>query len=239
MRKSFLMYVDRLDVLDCMDDAQAGKLFKAVVAYHKGDKAGWEGCLQDQAVRVAFTAMRSTFDANAEKYEAKCKYRQEAGRKGGLQRAENLKSRKASDARTVANTSKSKQNVANQADTVTVTGTVTDTDNVSTTVDDKERYSDEYPKKDGLSLPPSSASFSKSDFERFNDWLDESCPYVRKVKRQMTEKEFYGLISKGYSKKDIQIVLENLDNWRDFSKKRTSVYRSVLNELVRRYGQQR
>ena len=89
-----------------MDDTQAGKLFKAVVAYHKGDKAGLEGYLQDQAVRVAFTVMRNVFEANAEKYEAKCKYRQEAGRKGGLQRAENQRKEKEANARKVANPSK-------------------------------------------------------------------------------------------------------------------------------------
>lgn len=247
-RKSFLLYVDQLGALDCMDDVQAGKLFRAIVAYHKGGKAKSKKYLQDKTVEATFATMRSTFDANAEKYEAKCKHRQEAGRKGGLQRAENQRKEKETNARTVANTSKSKQNVANQADTVTVTGTVTDTDtdtvtdtdtdNVSTTVDDKERYSDEYPKKDGLSLPPSSQSSEKMSFERFNEWLDKKCPYVRKLDMQMTEDEYLWL-RRTYTKTQIADGVRALNNWKLLPKKRTSVYQSLSDELTRRYGRQK
>ena len=239
-KKSFLMYVDQLEVLDCMDDVQAGKLLRAAYAYHKGDQEELDKCLQDPVVKVAFVNMRNAFEANAKKYEEVCKRKQEAGRKGGLQRAENQRKEKKANTRKVANSSKSKQIVANQADTVTdiVTDTVTDT--VSTTVDiNKERYSEEYPKKAELSLPSSSdSSVTKSEFECLNEWMPQNTPFVLKLAMQMTEDEYLRL-RRTYSKAQIADGLQALNNWKQLPKRRTSVYQSLSDELTRRYGQQK
>lgn len=240
-KKSFIMYVDQLEVLDCMSDEQGGKLLRAAYAYHKGDQAELDKCLQDPVVKVAFVNIRNAFEANAEKYEAKCKQRQEAGRKGGLQKAENQRKGKKANARKVANSSKSKQNVANQADTVTDTGTGTDTDTekVSTSVDiNKERYSSEYPKKVELSLPPSSDSSSKTEFECLNEWMPQNTPFVLKLAMQMTEDEYLRL-RRTYTKVQIADGLQALNNWKQLPKRRTSVYQSLSDELTRRYGQQK
>ena len=239
-KKSFIMYVDHLDVLDYMSDEQGGQLLKAVAAYHRGDEEALEKYLQDPVVQVAFVNIRNAFEANAEKYEAKCKQRQEAGRKGGLQRAENQRKEKKANTRKVANSSKSKQIVANQADTVTdiVTDTVTDT--VSTTVDiNKERYSEEYPKKAELSLPSSSdSSVTKSEFECLNEWMPQNTPFVLKLAMQMTEDEYLRL-RRTYTKVQIADGLQALNNWKQLPKRRTSVYQSLSDELTRRYGQQK
>ena len=235
-KKSFIMYVDQLNVLECMSDEQAGQLLKAVAAYHRGDEEELEKYLQDPVVKVAFINLRNAFEADAEKYEAKCKHWQEAGRKGGLQKAENQRKEKKANARKVAKSSKSKQNVANLADTETVTDTVTD--NVSTSVDYKERYSSEYPKKVGLSLPPSSDSSTKSEFESLNEWMPQNSPFVLKLDMQMTEDEYLGL-RRTYTKTQIADGLRALNNWKQLPKKRTSVYQSLSDELRRRYGQQK
>lgn len=242
-KKSFIMYVDHLDVLDYMSDEQGGQLLKAVAAYHRGDEEALEKYLQDPVVQVAFVNIRNAFEANAEKYEAKCKQRQEAGRKGGLQKAENQRKGKKANARKVANSSKSKQNVANQADTVTDTGTGTDTDTdtekVSTSVDiNKERYSSEYPKKVELSLPPSSDSSSKTEFECLNEWMPQNTPFVLKLAMQMSEDEYLRL-RRTYTKAQIADGLQALNNWKQLPKRRTSVYQSLSDELTRRYGQQK
>ena len=76
-------------------------------------------------------------------------------------------------------------------------------------------------KKDELSL-----SSPSEEFIKFNQWLDKHCPFVLKVKTQMTEPEYQKLLAK-YTKKEICDVLESLNNWKDFPKKRTNVYRST------------
>lgn len=109
----------------------------------------------------------------------------------------------------------------------TVTDTVTDT--VSTEVDIKENTI--VSKKDELSL-----SSPSEEFIKFNQWLDKHCPFVLKVKTQMTEPEYQKLLVK-YTKKEISDVLESLNNWKDFPKKRTNVYRSTLDELKKKFGE--
>lgn len=86
-------------------------------------------------------------------------------------------------------------------------------------------------KKDELSL-----SSPSEEFIKFNQWLDEHCPFVLKVKTQMTEPEYQKLLAK-YTKKEISDVLESLNNWKDFPKKRTNVYRSTLDELKKKFGE--
>ena len=87
-------------------------------------------------------------------------------------------------------------------------------------------------KKDELSL-----SSPSEEFIKFNQWLDKHCPFVLKVKTQMTEPEYQKLLAK-YTKKEICDVLESLNNWKDFPKKRTNVYRSTLDELKKKFGEQ-
>lgn len=86
-------------------------------------------------------------------------------------------------------------------------------------------------KKDELSL-----SSPSEEFIKFNQWLDDHCPFVLKVKTQMTEPEYQKLLAK-YTKKEISDVLESLNNWKDFPKKRTNVYRSTLDELKKKFGE--
>ena len=86
-------------------------------------------------------------------------------------------------------------------------------------------------KKDELSL-----SSPSEEFIKFNQWLDKHCPFVLKVKTQMTEPEYQKLLAK-YTTKEISDVLESLNNWNDFPKKRTNVYRSTLDELKKKFGE--
>lgn len=86
-------------------------------------------------------------------------------------------------------------------------------------------------KKDELSL-----SSPSEEFIKFNQWLDKHCPFVLKVKTQMTEPEYQKLLAK-YTKKEICDVLESLNNWKDIPKKRTNVYRSTLDELKKKFGE--
>ena len=98
-KKSFLLHIDSLDVLDELTDEEAGMLFKAMNCYQRGEDLHLEGL-----VRIAFSPFKNQFMRDDEKYDLTCKRRAEAGSKGGKQK--------------VANASKGKQKVANLADSV-------------------------------------------------------------------------------------------------------------------------
>jgi hypothetical protein len=97
-KKSFLLHIDSLDILDDLTNGQAGVLFKAIKAYQHGDDFPL-----DSIVKVAFSPFKNQFLRDDEKYIKTCERRAIAGSKGGKQK--------------VANASKSKQAVANLADT--------------------------------------------------------------------------------------------------------------------------
>jgi len=96
-KKSFLLHIDSLDILDDLTDNQAGVLFKAIKAYQKE-----EDFPLDNVVKIAFSPFKNQFSRDDEKYAKTCERRAIAGSKGGKQK--------------VANASKSKQKQANLAD---------------------------------------------------------------------------------------------------------------------------
>jgi hypothetical protein len=98
-KKSFLLHVDSLDILDELTDEECGLLFKAIRAHQLGDDIELSGL-----VRVAFSPFRNQFTRDDEKYSLTCERRAQAGSKGGKQK--------------VANASKSKQKLANVAESV-------------------------------------------------------------------------------------------------------------------------
>jgi len=73
----------------------------------------------------------------------------------------------------------------------------------------------------------------KTPYEKFNFWLDITCPNVRKMSRQITDAEFSKLQDK-YSSTDIRDILEKMENTNNLSKKYTWVYKTALNWLERR-----
>lgn len=99
-KKSFILHVDSLGVLSDLSDEQAGKLFKAMLAFHKGEEIEL-----DPLTKMAFSFFKNQFIRDNEKYIKTCEARAQAGSKGGKQKQQNL-----------ANASKSKQKVAKVAD---------------------------------------------------------------------------------------------------------------------------
>ena len=96
-KKSFLIHIDSLDILDDLSNGQAGVLFKAIKAYqHEEDYP------LDSIVKIAFSPFKNQFARDDEKYVKTCERRAIAGSKGGKQK--------------VANASKCKQELANVAD---------------------------------------------------------------------------------------------------------------------------
>jgi hypothetical protein len=62
-KKTFLIYNSSLGVLDALNDEEAGKLFKAIRAYHNGTLGEL-----DQITALAFVPFRAQFEYDEEKY---------------------------------------------------------------------------------------------------------------------------------------------------------------------------
>ena len=219
-KNSFLLYTSDYKCVKDLPLEQKGALLDAIFEYAS------TGTIIDlpPVVSMAFNFFRSHIDDNTEKWNEKVEKRRAAGRLGGLAKAENSKQSQAN----LANAKDAKQSQANVANlAVNVNDNVNV--NVSTEVDIKENTI--VSKKDELSL-----SSPSEEFIKFNQWLDDHCPFVLKVKTQMTEPEYQKLLAK-YTKKEISDVLESLNNWKDFPKKRTNVYRSTLDELKKKFGE--
>ena len=103
MKKSFLIYKDSLSILNKMTTEQVGQLFLAIAEYQL------EGSLPDLdlALQFAIEPFINQFIRDDEKYQSTSNIRRESGQKGGYQKQANL-----------ANATKSKQSVANLADSV-------------------------------------------------------------------------------------------------------------------------
>ena len=69
-------------------------------------------------------------------------------------------------------------------------------------------------------------------FEKFNKWLDSETTFVRKIKKQITEEQFMKL-KKTYNSTQIMNTILNLENYKDATKRYTSVYLTVNNWLKR------
>lgn len=118
-KKSFVMYADLAEHVRLLDDAEAGRLFRAILAY-AGDGAEPEDLTP--AGEMLFSVVRAQIDRDAAKWTAKKKARQEAGKQGGEAKAENERKRKQTKDE-LANSSKkdfAREDVANQAVNVPV-----------------------------------------------------------------------------------------------------------------------
>ena len=77
-KTSFIIHKDSLNMLDHLNDEQAGKLFKAIRAYQNG-----EDISLDAMLTLAFSPFQTQFDRDLEKYLKTCKRNASNGAKGG------------------------------------------------------------------------------------------------------------------------------------------------------------
>ena len=106
-KKSFLLHIDSLDILDELTNEESGALFKAIKSYQKGEDLELSGL-----VRVAFSPFKNQFTRDNERYDLTCKRRAEAGSKGGKAKVANASKCK----QELAKDSNTKQDLANLAD---------------------------------------------------------------------------------------------------------------------------
>ncbi len=76
--KGFFTYFHLSTVIDKLSDAQAGRLYKALMRY--GDTGEIADFGDDLACDMAFTLMRGEIDVNFERYNEMCENRSAAAR---------------------------------------------------------------------------------------------------------------------------------------------------------------
>lgn len=82
-RKSFVLHRDSIEILDDLTDEQAGKLFKAIKAYHDG-----EVIELDALIKIAFAPFKNQFARDDEKYQKIVERNKNNGLKGGRPKTE-------------------------------------------------------------------------------------------------------------------------------------------------------
>ena len=78
-KKSFLLHIDSLGVLDDLTDEQAGMLFKAIKSYQTGGEPE-----TNSIVKIAFSPFKNQFVRDDVKYKKTCEARSKAGSIGGI-----------------------------------------------------------------------------------------------------------------------------------------------------------
>lgn len=81
-RKSFILHIDSLGILDSLSDEQAGKLFKEIKAYQVDDEL-----TTDEITKLIFFPFKSQFERDEENYKNVCNRNKNNGLKGGRPKA--------------------------------------------------------------------------------------------------------------------------------------------------------
>ena len=99
-------------------------------------------------------------------------------------------------------------------------------------VQEKEKEKEEVKEKVNINIVSGETKIKNEAFEKFNNWLDTETTFVRKIKKQITEEQFMKL-KKTYNSTQIMNTILNLENYKDATKRYTSVYLTVSNWLKR------
>ena len=81
MKKSFILHIDSLDILDDLTIEQSGKLFKAIRDFHKGIEPEL-----DAITKIAFSPFKNQFIRDNKQYIDKCESESIKGKIGNLKR---------------------------------------------------------------------------------------------------------------------------------------------------------
>lgn len=127
MKNSFILYGSYSEQINLLDDAECGRLFKALFAFNAtGEMPSLSG-----GAMMAFSFITSQMSRDAEEYEKVCEKRREAGKKGGRPpKSEISQTNDSEEKAKKANGFFEKQTKAKKPDN--------DTDDVNDTDDDKD-----------------------------------------------------------------------------------------------------
>lgn len=159
MRDGMILSTSYVERFKTLTDEQFGKLIRSMIEYQT---SGELPEIADTVVKISFDVVKVDIDRNNLKYEEICERRRAAGQKGGQASASKRK-------QMVANGSKSKQNVANQADK------------------DKDKDKDIILKDNKENIKRSSCRSYVSD-SRLNQAILDFIEHRKKLRKPMTDK---------------------------------------------------
>lgn len=123
-KNSFLLHSDIESVVNKLPDDKAGKLFKIILNYVNGV----ESDIDDLVLQIAFEPIKNSIKRNADKWKEIAKKRSASGRSGGLKSGELRKNstKEGEKKQTEQMLHSVKQNQANEAVSVSVSGSVSE-----------------------------------------------------------------------------------------------------------------
>lgn len=74
----------------------------------------------------------------------------------------------------------------------------------------------------------------EEEFERFNKWIDQNTPNIRKIRNQITFEEYIRLTGK-YNGEQIRTILTSIGNYKDAPKKYVSVNLTLQKWMKKEY----
>lgn len=137
-KRAFLLYNDQKEIVDELDDEQAGKLFKAIFEYNVNKKMTLKG-----ALKIIFISFKTTFDRDEKKWNEISEKRSKAGKIGAKERWDSQKKDEKDDSKCqqmIANDGKRWQKMASMAVSVSDSVNVNVSDSVNDNVSESEEY---------------------------------------------------------------------------------------------------
>ena len=111
MRKSFILHIDSLGILDELTDEQAGQLFKLIAEYHNPNKPN--KTQTTQLVNLAFYSFKNQFERDFQTYQNVVNSNRNNGKNGGRPKKENPEEPKKPDNKNKNNNKNNNNNINN------------------------------------------------------------------------------------------------------------------------------
>lgn len=219
VKRSFVFNIDWRDVLMDYPAEVRYEVYDAIIEYAASGKL----LELKPLAKMAFSFIKKEMDFNNERYLEIVAKRSEAGRKGMSARYSGKKEEQDVIKLTKGNkTNKSYQTVTNV--------TSDNKTNYNEYDNDNDNIKENTPKGVQKKEPP-----PKTPFDNFNGWLKENAPNVTKLKTQMTEAQ-YKKVREQYSHQQLVNILLAMENYKELTKKYTSVYLTFLKWAKKEYG---
>ena len=101
---------------------------------------------------------------------------------------------------------------------------------ITTNKNDKNYKNEKNYKEEDINIVSHETKINNEAYIKFNEWMDKETTFIRKIKTQMTEEQFIKL-KKKYNPNQIKDTVLRLENYKEATKKYTSVYLTVKNWL--------
>ena len=212
-KKSFVLYTDQWELFKKLPNETAGELIKHIFAYVNDEQPETDNLL----IQIAFEPIKAQLKRDLKRWEEKLEARSRAGKAS----AESKKINKSQQTSTNSTYVDFVQQTSTQStDNVNVNVNVNDNVNVTVTENDNKTMC--VPEKKPHTPKPLK---SHTDFDRnkyteeqatrydlFNQYIDEKCPNLRKVKKQITIDTFLEFTAEPKMKAVFLKCLNDMDN---------------------------